>query len=210
MGSDGEIAASRASSWPCEISQALARCSPRLTRWYPHTPSPPAARPKGAADTSLKRVNFFTRDSGRFEGLESIGGCEIAGTDEKHVDALDLEDVRQIAHGLQLFDHHAHQRLGIGDLDLEPVDGHGIVAVAVFFDQEPLAAAVKFVEALVSLATTNVQTITDPDRLRPSDMPLLQGDPTRLRQATGWSASVPIPQMLQDTLDWWRAEVRQG
>jgi GDP-4-dehydro-6-deoxy-D-mannose reductase len=42
------------------------------------------------------------------------------------------------------------------------------------------------------------------DRLRPHDVPVLVGDPSRLRAATGWEARTPLSHTLRDLLDHWR------
>jgi len=57
---------------------------------------------------------------------------------------------------------------------------------------------------LVSLARVAVSVETDPDRLRPHDMPLLLGDPSRIRRDTGWEPVVPLARTLGDLLDDWR------
>jgi len=44
----------------------------------------------------------------------------------------------------------------------------------------------------------------DPGRFRPNDTPLLLGDPTLIRNATGWEARMPLERTLQDLLDYWR------
>jgi GDP-4-dehydro-6-deoxy-D-mannose reductase len=59
-------------------------------------------------------------------------------------------------------------------------------------------------ETLVAQARVEVEIRTDPGRLRPNDTPLLLGDPSRIRQATGWEPLVPIAQTLTDLLDYWR------
>jgi len=59
-------------------------------------------------------------------------------------------------------------------------------------------------DTLRGLAQVAVVLEPDPDRLRPNDIPLLQGDATRLRTEIGWSPVIPIEQTLGDTLDWWR------
>lgn len=41
----------------------------------------------------------------------------------------------------------------------------------------------------------------DPDLLRPADVPVLRGDPTRLANATGWKPEIPLDQTLNDVLD---------
>ena len=45
---------------------------------------------------------------------------------------------------------------------------------------------------------------TDPARLRPSDVMILEGDPSKIRQATGWEVEIPFEQTLKDLLAYWR------
>lgn len=45
---------------------------------------------------------------------------------------------------------------------------------------------------------------TDPARLRPSDVMILEGDASKIRNATGWQVEIPFEQTLKDLLDYWR------
>lgn len=60
-------------------------------------------------------------------------------------------------------------------------------------------------EGLVDRARIPVRIDVDPDRLRPHDVPVLVGDATRLRAATGWAPAISFDRMLDDLLDYWRA-----
>jgi len=62
------------------------------------------------------------------------------------------------------------------------------------------------VEALVSRARVPVRIEQDPSRIRPSDVPVLAGNPRRLKQSTGWSPQVSFEKMVDDLLDYWRAQ----
>jgi len=62
-------------------------------------------------------------------------------------------------------------------------------------------------DALVARARVPVRIETDPARLRPSDLPVLIGDYSRLRETTGWHPSISFNQMLDDLLDYWRRAV---
>lgn len=62
------------------------------------------------------------------------------------------------------------------------------------------------VEALVSRARVPVRIEQDPSRIRPTDVPVLAGNPRRLQQATGWSPQVSFEQMVDDLLKYWRAQ----
>jgi GDP-4-dehydro-6-deoxy-D-mannose reductase len=44
---------------------------------------------------------------------------------------------------------------------------------------------------------------------REAEIPLLVGDASRLRSATGWSPEIPFERSVRDTLDYWRAEIGQ-
>jgi GDP-4-dehydro-6-deoxy-D-mannose reductase len=56
-------------------------------------------------------------------------------------------------------------------------------------------------ELLVSLAEVPVEVELDPARARPADLPLVCGDASRLREATGWEPMIALEQTLADTLD---------
>ena len=62
------------------------------------------------------------------------------------------------------------------------------------------------VEALVSRARVPVRIEQDPSRIRPSDVPVLAGNPRRLKQSTGWSPQVSFEKMVDDLLEYWRAQ----
>jgi GDP-4-dehydro-6-deoxy-D-mannose reductase len=61
--------------------------------------------------------------------------------------------------------------------------------------------------ALVARAQVPVSVRLDPERLRPSDVPVLLGDPSRLRDELGWTAAIPLERTLDDLLEYWRQEL---
>jgi GDP-4-dehydro-6-deoxy-D-mannose reductase len=62
-------------------------------------------------------------------------------------------------------------------------------------------------DGLLDLSTVRVEIRLDADRLRPSDIPLLVGDPSRISSELGWRAEIPIEQTLADLLAHWRGRV---
>ncbi|MDQ3147719.1 MAG: GDP-mannose 4,6-dehydratase [Actinomycetota bacterium] len=62
-------------------------------------------------------------------------------------------------------------------------------------------------EHLIGLASGAMHVELDPERLRPVDLPVLCGDPAKLRGATGWSPEVTLEATLADLLDWWRGRM---
>jgi GDP-4-dehydro-6-deoxy-D-mannose reductase len=59
----------------------------------------------------------------------------------------------------------------------------------------------------VALARCPIELVTDPSLLRPIDLPVLRGDVTKLRAATGWEPAIAIEQTVADLLDDMRARV---
>lgn len=56
------------------------------------------------------------------------------------------------------------------------------------------------VKELVTLSGAGARIEVDPERFRPVDIPLLCGDPAKLR-ALGWTPEIPLRQTLSDLLD---------
>ena len=62
-------------------------------------------------------------------------------------------------------------------------------------------------DMLLSMSRANVKIEVDPQRLRPSDVPILISDPTKFVKLTGWKPEIPFRDSLQDLLDYWRERV---
>ena len=64
-------------------------------------------------------------------------------------------------------------------------------------------------DILLGFTQASIQVEVDEARLRPTKIPILQGDATRLREATGWEPMIPMEQTLQDVLDDARQRLRK-
>jgi len=62
-------------------------------------------------------------------------------------------------------------------------------------------------ETLLGLARTPIRITVDPTRLRPSDNPVVVGDPRRIADEAGWRPTIPIEDTLEDLLDYWRLRI---
>jgi GDP-4-dehydro-6-deoxy-D-mannose reductase len=60
---------------------------------------------------------------------------------------------------------------------------------------------------LLALAGSDLALEVDRERLRPVDVPVVRGDPSRLMDATGWRPEIPLDTTLADTLAYWRSEL---
>ncbi len=62
---------------------------------------------------------------------------------------------------------------------------------------------------VLSLSTVKgIAVKTDPARLRPSDVMVLEGDPSKMHKATGWKVEIPFERTLTELLDYWRQRIR--
>jgi GDP-4-dehydro-6-deoxy-D-mannose reductase len=60
---------------------------------------------------------------------------------------------------------------------------------------------------LVEKSKVPIQTALDPSRLRPIELPVLQGSRHKLTSATGWEPALPLGQTLTDVLEDARARI---
>jgi len=82
----------------------------------------------------------------------------------------------------------------------EPGAVYNICSGRVYSIQEVL-------DMMLGMTSLKIETKIDPERLRPSDVPLLAGDNTKFRQATGWEPTIPFEKTLEDILNYWRESV---
>ncbi len=63
-------------------------------------------------------------------------------------------------------------------------------------------------DCLLSCARVrNIRTEVDVTRLRPSDVPRLEGDCSKFKRMTGWAPEIPLQKTLEDLLEYWRGKV---
>ncbi len=62
-------------------------------------------------------------------------------------------------------------------------------------------------DMLLSFSKTKVKIQQDPDRMRPSDVRVLNGDNTKFVQKTGWAPQIEFKQTMKDLLEYWREQV---
>ena len=62
-------------------------------------------------------------------------------------------------------------------------------------------------DTLLEMTSMDIDVQLDPERLRPSDVPVSICDNRRLVAATGWQPRIDLRRTLQDLLDYWRREI---
>ncbi len=65
----------------------------------------------------------------------------------------------------------------------------------------------KVLAMLLGMSKVKITVKQDPSRMRPSDVPILLGDSTRFRKATGWKPEIKLEKTLKDILNYWRKQV---
>jgi GDP-4-dehydro-6-deoxy-D-mannose reductase len=64
----------------------------------------------------------------------------------------------------------------------------------------------EILDRLLARARVPITVRVDASRFRPNDVPVLVGDPSRIRDELGWTPSIPVEQTLDDLLEYWRAQ----
>jgi GDP-4-dehydro-6-deoxy-D-mannose reductase len=62
-------------------------------------------------------------------------------------------------------------------------------------------------EELLAMAARPMRLVSDPALQRPVDIPVLVGDNSALRRATGWAPTIPLVRTLADVLADWRSRL---
>jgi len=68
----------------------------------------------------------------------------------------------------------------------------------------------EILQNLIGFSQVPLRVETDPQRMRPSDVPVLVCDSTRFHQRTGWEPRMALARSLRDILDYWRQRVRES
>lgn len=66
----------------------------------------------------------------------------------------------------------------------------------------------RVLEILLSFSNVKITTEQDPERMRPSDVEILQGDYSKFKAATGWEPKIPFEQTMEDLLNYWRENIK--
>ena len=64
------------------------------------------------------------------------------------------------------------------------------------------------VKMLLDRVSFDIEIKQDPERMRPSDVPVLLGDNKKFCEKTGWKPQIPFEKTLEDILDYWRMNIR--
>ena len=79
----------------------------------------------------------------------------------------------------------------------EPGEIYNVASGTTYLIQEIL-------EKLISFSTKKIAIEIDQAKFRPTELPVLMGDPAKLQNMTGWQPQLSLEQTLADVLNYWR------
>ena len=62
----------------------------------------------------------------------------------------------------------------------------------------------QILEKVIAMSDANIRIETDPNKIRPVDVPIIEADITKLNTLTGWKPEISVEQTIRETLDYWR------
>ena len=69
----------------------------------------------------------------------------------------------------------------------------------------------EILDLIISRSNADIRVETDPAKIRPVDVPIIEADISKIREATGWEPQIPLEQTIDETLaDWRRKESGDG
>jgi GDP-4-dehydro-6-deoxy-D-mannose reductase len=136
----------------------------------------------GLGQTDTFVVPSFCKQIAEIEAAGSEGVIKVGNLDAKR----DFTDVRDIV--------KAYRLLAESGLSGEIYNVGRGEAIAVN----------EILEKIIKLSKAEILIEKDPERMRPSDVPVIAADISKISACTGWKPEVPLEETLQDVLDEWR------
>ena len=154
------------------------------------------------------RTRAFNHEGPRREKVFGIPwyayqvACVEAGLIDKEIRVGHIEDRRNFTHVQDIVEAYWLAREKLTSVELFLVGSEDEASVHTF--REAL-------DSLIGMSTVEGITYrTDPEFVRPTQVPRLIADTQPFRDLTGWEPRVPYEQILTDTLAYWRQRVAAG
>lgn len=62
----------------------------------------------------------------------------------------------------------------------------------------------EILQMILKNSDVDIRVEVDPEKLRPVDVPIIEADTDKVREATGWKPQIALEQTIQETLEYWR------
>lgn len=102
----------------------------------------------------------------------------------------DFTDVRDVvrAYGLLIQHGQSGETYNVGS-------GHAV-------------AIEEILQMIIAQSRCKITVEIDPSKIRPVDVPIIEADTHKLVEQTGWTREISLEQTIEETLNYWRKEVR--
>ena len=101
----------------------------------------------------------------------------------------DFTDVRDVVRAYALLTEH-----GIAGQTYNVGSGHAVEIRQVL-------------QTIIERCGAEIKVETDPAKIRPVDVPVIEADITKLNEATGWEPRIPLERTIDEVLAYWRERV---
>ena len=62
----------------------------------------------------------------------------------------------------------------------------------------------QMLDMILEKSSVSIEVRQDQARMRPSDVPVIAADISRIKNDTGWSPCIPLDRTIDDIMDYWR------
>lgn len=152
------------------------------------------ARPfnhSGAGQPEHFVISAFAQQIAAIEAGTQPATMQVGNLDAQRC-FLHVDDVVQAY--IALLQHH---------LDINSGDAFNIVA------DTPVAIQT-ILDQLLAKSSEQIAVEQDPERQRPSDIPVVNADASKLKNLTHWAPSTSLDQLLEEIIEDWRAQLSNG
>lgn len=68
----------------------------------------------------------------------------------------------------------------------------------------------EILDKIIAISGKEINVEIDPAKIRPIDVPIIEADVSKLIETTGWKKEILLDQTLNETLNYWRTELRNN
>jgi GDP-4-dehydro-6-deoxy-D-mannose reductase len=141
----------------------------------------------GPGQTDTFVVPSFCKQVAEIEAAGSKGSIKAGNLDAKR----DFTDVRDIVRAYRLL--------------IESGSSGEIYNIG----RGKAIAISEILEKIIKLSDAAITVVRDPERMRPSDVPVIEADISKLTACTGWKPEISLEETLRDVLDEWRSKSKR-
>ena len=138
----------------------------------------------GPGQTDTFVVPSFCKQVAEIEATGSVGTMRVGNLDAKR----DFTDVRDIVRAYRMLAQKGESG------EVYNVGSGKAIAIA------------EILKMILSQSNATINAEQDPERMRPSDVPIIEPDISKIMACTGWKPEIPMEKTIADILNDWRGK----